>query len=276
MSLLALGLALLAAAFHAVWNLLVKASEDQLVAAWTVIAGAGLLAIPVLAFTGLPDRAVWGLIALSTLVQVAYVLMLAFAYRIGDLSFVYPLARGTSPVLVALAGVALLGDEISTLGWIGVLTVTAALSSLAWRRSDRSGLWAALATGALIATYTTIDAAAVRRQGAALSVIGAEFALLAATLGLVVLALRGPAPMLGMVRADWRKAAVGSFATGAAYVLVMIAALTAPVGLVSGVRETSVLIGVVASRFLLGEEVSRSQLAMVGVATLGIALIALG
>jgi drug/metabolite transporter (DMT)-like permease len=276
MSLLALGLALLAAAFHAAWNLVVKASSDQLVAAWTVVAGAAILSLPVLAFSGLPDSSVWDLILISTVVQVVYVLMLALAYRLGDLSFVYPLARGTSPVLVSLAGVAFLGDEISTLGWLGVLTVTAALTFLAWRRADRSGLWAALATGLMISAYTSIDAAAVREQGSAVSVIAAEFVLLALALGLVVLAMRGPSAMLGMVRDDWRKAAVGSVATGTSYLLVMVAALSAPVGLVSGVREISVVIAVVASRLLLHEEVTKSQLWTVVAATSGIALIALG
>ncbi len=276
MTLFALALALLAALMHAVWNLLVKSSDDQLVAAWTVVAGASILALPVLAFTGLPHRSVWDLILISTGVQVAYVLTLAAAYKVGDLSFVYPLARGTSPVLVSLAGVAFLGDEISALGWIGVLTVTAALTWLAWRRPDRSGLAMALATGVLISIYTSVDAAAVREEGSALSVIAAEFVLLAVVLGSVVLVMRSPGSMLGMVRADWRKAAVGGFATGTAYLLVMVAALSAPVGLVSGVRETSVLIAVIASKLVLQEEVTRSQIGTVAAAVAGIALIAMG
>ncbi len=276
MTVFALTLALLAAVMHAVWNLLVKSSEDQLVAGWTVVAGAGILAVPVLVLAGLPDRSVWDLILISTMVQVAYVLALAAAYRIGDLSFVYPLARGTSPVLISLAGVAFLGDEISPLGWLGVLTVTGALTLLAWRRSDRSGLGPALVTGVLISLYTSVDAAAVREQGSALSVIAAEFVLLSIALGLVVILMRGPQAMLGMVRSDWRKAALGGFATGVAYLLVMVAALSAPVGLVSGVRETSVLIAVVASKLLLHEEVTSYQLGTVAAAVAGIALIAIG
>jgi drug/metabolite transporter (DMT)-like permease len=275
MSLVALALALLAAALHAAWNLLVKASEDQLVAAWTVVAGAAILSLPVLAVTGLPASSVWDLILISTTVQVVYVLMLALAYRLGDLSFVYPLARGTSPVLISLAGVLFLGDEISGLGWLGVLTVTAALTFLAWRRVDRSGLWAALATGLMISAYTSVDAAAVRQQGEAVSVIASEFVLLAVALGLVLLVVRGPNAMLGMVRDDWRKAAIGSVATGTAYLLVMVAALSAPVGLVSGVREISVVMVVIASSLILHEEVTRSQVWTVVVAVAGIALIAL-
>jgi drug/metabolite transporter (DMT)-like permease len=141
---------------------------------------------------------------------------------------------------------------------------------------DRAGIWAALATGILIAGYTTVDAAAVRQEGAALSVIGAEFVLLAVVLGVIVVGVRGPNAMLGMVRADWRRAALGSVASGAAYLLVMIAALSVPIGLVSGVRETSVVIAVVASRLLLHEEVSRSQLWTVVAVGAGITLIALG
>jgi drug/metabolite transporter (DMT)-like permease len=223
----------------------------------------------------LPERPVWDLILISTVIQVGYVLMLAAAYRLGDLSFVYPLARGISPVLVALAGVAFLGDEISAIGWAGVFLVTAALVVLAWRRADRSGMVPAIATGFLIAAYTSVDTAAVREEGEALSVIGSEFVLLAIALGLVVLVLRGPRAMTSMFRSDWRSAVVGGVATGTAYLLVMVAALSAPVGLVSGVRETSVLIAVVASRLLLHEEVSRSHLWTVAAATLGIALISL-
>ncbi|HEU4915727.1 MAG TPA: EamA family transporter, partial [Acidimicrobiia bacterium] len=196
MTLFALVLALLAAVMHAVWNLLVKRSDDHLVAGWTVVAGAAVIALPILTMHGVPDRSVWDLIVISTIIQVGYVLMLASAYRVGDLSFVYPLARGTSPVLVALAGVTFLGDEISIAGWAGVALVTAALVILAWRRADRSGMGAALVTGFLISGYTSIDAAAVREQGEALSVIAAEFVLLALTLGLVVLVLRGPVAMV--------------------------------------------------------------------------------
>jgi drug/metabolite transporter (DMT)-like permease len=201
--------------------------------------------------------------------------MLTAAYRVGDLSFVYPLARGISPVLVALAGVAFLGDEIAPIGWAGVFLVTSSLVVLAWRRADRSGMTPAIATGFLIAAYTSVDAAAVREAEDALSVIGAEFVLLAIALGLVVLVMRGPGAMTGMFRSDWKSAVVGGFATGTAYLLVMIAAMSAPVGLVSGVRETSVLIAVVASRLLLHEDVTRSQIWTVAAATSGIALISL-
>jgi drug/metabolite transporter (DMT)-like permease len=275
MTLFALALALLAAVMHAVWNLLVKRSDDQLVAGWTVVAGAAVLALPILATNGLPDRRVWDLIVISTTIQVGYVLMLTAAYRVGDLSFVYPLARSISPVLVALAGVAFLGDEIAPIGWAGVFLVTSSLVVLAWRRADRSGMTPAIATGFLIAAYTSVDAAAVREAEDALSVIGAEFVLLAIALGLVVLVMRGPGAMTGMFRSDWKSAVVGGFATGTAYLLVMIAAMSAPVGLVSGVRETSVLIAVVASRLLLHEDVTRSQIWTVAAATSGIALISL-
>jgi drug/metabolite transporter (DMT)-like permease len=275
MTLFALALALLAAVMHAVWNLLVKRSDDQLVAAWTVVAGAGILALPLLAVNGMPGRSVWDLIAISTVIQIGYVLLLSAAYKLGDLSFVYPLARGISPVLVAMAGVVFLGDEISALGWAGIVLVTSALVVLAWRRADRSGMLPAIATGVFIAGYTSVDAAAVREDGGALSVIGAEFVLLALTLGLVVMAMRGRRAMLGMFRSDWRSAVLGGFATGTAYLLVMIAALSVPVGLVSGVRETSVLIAVVASRLLLNEDVSRWQIWTVAAATFGIALISL-
>ena len=118
----------------------------------------------------------------------------------------------------------------------------------------------------MISLYDLTDAAAVREQESALSVIAAEFVLLSIALGFVVLVRRGRGAMLGMVRSDWRKAAVGGFATGVAYLLVMVAALSAPAGLVSGVRETSVLIAAVVVEVLLREEVTGYQLGMVAAA----------
>ena len=115
--------------------------------------------------------------------------------------------------------------EAGVAHWFDFETLHDKRRPLAWRRADRSGMLPAIATGVFIAGYTSVDAAAVREDGGALSVIGAEFVLLALTLGLVVMAMRGRRAMLGMFRSDWRSAVLGGFATGTAYLLVMIAAL---------------------------------------------------
>jgi drug/metabolite transporter (DMT)-like permease len=266
-------MALAAAFLHVVWNLIVKVSPDRLVAAFTVSAGGALLNVPVLAVVGLPDRRVWGLVMVSAVVQTLYMILLSKAYEKGDMSFVYPVARGFAPLIVTGAGVLLLGDRVGVGGALGVLVVMMALTALATGRSDRTGLGWALATGLSIATYTTIDAAASRLDGSAIPVVGAMFIVHTALMGAYVAIVRGPGSLLELfIGAPVRSlaAAVGS-ASG--YLLVMSAAVMAPVGLVAAIRETSVVLGVLAGRRFLAERVSRLHWVAVGFAALGTILI---
>lgn len=270
---LALGLALAAAFLHVVWNLIVKLSSDRLVAAFTVSAGGAVLNLPVLAVVGLPDRKVWGLVILSAIVQTFYMVLLSKAYEKGDMSFVYPVARGFAPLLVTGAGVLLLGDRVGVGGALGVLVVMSALAALATGRNDRSGLGWALATGLTIATYTTIDAAASRIDGSAIPVIGAMFVVHTVFLGAYVASVRGPAALTEMFTGAPLRSLAASVGSATGYLLVMSAAVMAPVGLVAAIRETSVVLGVFAGRRFLAEHVTRLHWVAVGFAVVGTILI---
>lgn len=272
---LALGLALSAAVLHATWNLFVKTSGDRMVAAFTVSAGGALLNLPVLAVVGLPDRKVWGLILVSSVIQTIYMLLLSQSYQHGDLAFVYPVARGVAPILVTFGGVVFLRDRISLLGMVGVAVVTSALAVIALARKSRSGLGWALATGTAIATYTVIDAAASRTDGSAIPVVGSMFVIHAIMLGLVVGAVRGRSELMSVARKYPWRALFGGAGSAAGYLMVMMAAVMAPVGLVSAVRETSVVLGVLAGRRFLSEHVTRIHLVAVGCAAAGTVLIGL-
>lgn len=270
---LALGMALAAAFLHVVWNLIVKVSSDRLVAAFTVSAGGALLNLPVLAIVGLPDREVWGLVMLSSVVQTLYMVLLSKAYEKGDMSFVYPVARGFAPLLVTGAGVLLLGDRVGAGGALGVLVVMIALTALATGRNDRSGLGWALATGLSIATYTTIDAAASRIDGSAIPVVGAMFVVHAVLMGGYVAMVRGPGSLGEMFTRAPLRSLAASVGSASGYLLVMSAAVMAPVGLVAAIRETSVVLGVLAGRRFLAEKVTRLHWVAVGCAALGTILI---
>lgn len=270
---LALGMALAAAFLHVVWNLVVKISSDRLVAAFTVSAGGALLNVPVLAFVGLPDRKVWGLVMLSAVVQTFYMVLLSRAYEKGDMSFVYPVARGFAPLLVTGAGVLLLGDRVGVGGALGVLVVMTALAALATGRSDRSGLGWALATGLSIATYTTIDAAASRIEGSAIPVVGSMFIVHTVLMGGYVAIVRGPGSLLELFITAPLRSLAASVGSASGYLLVMSAAVMAPVGLVAAIRETSVVLGVLAGRRFLSEHVTRLHWMAVGFAALGTILI---
>lgn len=270
---LALGMALAAAFLHVVWNLVVKVSTDRLVAAFTVSAGGALLNLPVLAVVGLPDRKVWGLVMLSAVVQTFYMVLLSKAYEKGDMSFVYPVARGFAPLLVTGAGVLLLGDRVGAGGALGVLVVMIALAALATGRNDRSGLGWALATGLSIATYTTIDAAASRIEGSAIPVVGAMFVVHTVLMGGYVAMVRGPESLVEMFTRAPLRSLAASVGSASGYLLVMSAAVMAPVGLVAAIRETSVVLGVLAGRRFLAEHVTRLHWIAVGCAALGTILI---
>ncbi len=265
-----------AAVLHVVWNLVVKVSGDRLVAAFTVSAIGALLYVPLLAVTGLPDRGVWWLIAVSSAVQTVYMVLLAKAYEHGEMSFVYPIARGMAPVLVTIAGVTWLDDSIRPAGVVGVLAVTGALMVLASGRSDRNGLGWALATGTAISVYTTIDAAASRLQGSAIPVLGSMFVIHATLLGLYVRGRRGPGALLGLFKVYPGRSLVAGAGSAGGYLLVMTAAVMAPVGPVTAVRETSVVLGVLAGRRLLSEQVTARQWWAVAVSVTGVIILALG
>lgn len=270
----ALALALSAAVFHAGWNLIVKSAPDRVLGAWVVSTGGGLINIAVLAVLGLPDRRVWWLIVLSSVVQTAYMILLGTAYRAGDLSFVYPIARGSAPFFITITGYLLLDERIGPLTLLGVVIVVASLGSLTLGGRDRGGLGWALATGASIATYTTIDAVSVRIQGNAIPVVAGVFVIHAIMFTLVMLITRGPAAMAAALRAHPRRSAIGGVGTAMSYVLVMAATLFGPVGPVTAVRESSVILGVAAGRRMLGEKVDRGHLIAVCLCLSGIVLIA--
>ncbi|RPI20701.1 MAG: EamA family transporter, partial [Actinobacteria bacterium] len=152
MDAVALVLVLASAALHASWNLVIKTSGDRLVAAWAQVTFGALVFLPFLVVAGVPT-AVWPWIVLSGLVHLGYGLSLVAGYDRGDLSLVYPVARGIAPILVTIAAALILDDAPGVWGFVAIVTVVTGvlLTSLG---SARDGIGWALATGGLIATYT--------------------------------------------------------------------------------------------------------------------------
>ena len=130
MWLVSLALILLSAGLHASWNLIVKGEDDKLLSAWLIVLSPPLLLWPLLFFTGLPPSRAWPILLESGTVQAAYVAALVRAYEHGDLSVVYPVARGLAPLFVALGAPILLGESLSPLAMAAVALVG---SGIAWR-----------------------------------------------------------------------------------------------------------------------------------------------
>lgn len=270
----ALALALLAAVMHAAWNLFLKDSEDRVsTVALMGLIGAAIYLPWVYTVDGLP-QGVWDHVLLSALVHAAYFLALVTAYQRVDFSVAYPVARGAAPALVAVGGWALLGDRISGAEMLAIALIVAALIGLAWSPGVRQGLQWALLTGALIAVYTLNDAAAVRQSGSALAYTVTVTAATAALLLPYALWRRGGAALAATVLARPLQLFIAAALNIGAYALVLVAASQAPVGLVSAVRESSVIIGAIAGVAIYSEPFGRRR--VVGAAIAAAGVVALG
>ncbi|HEU0158650.1 MAG TPA: EamA family transporter, partial [Hyphomicrobiaceae bacterium] len=166
---------LAAAACHAGWNALLKLNVAPVVATVLVAVAAGLLVLPLLPITPLPAAAAWPYIVASALIHVAYFVALAEAYRWGDLSQVYPIARGTAPLLTAALASLWLNEALGSNGWAGVIVLAAGILLLTVKGArklapfDHRAVAFALATSLTITAYTLVDGIGARLAGSALA-----------------------------------------------------------------------------------------------------------
>jgi drug/metabolite transporter (DMT)-like permease len=254
-------LVLLAALLHASWNALLKSSGDRLSSLAVMTIGAGLGAVPLILLTPLPHAAAWPYILLSGALHTGYNLFLIRAYRIGDFSQSYPIARGSSPMLVAIGAALLVGERMGSATWIGVGLVSLGIISLAQvkDRHNLSGPIAAFTTGAFIAAYTVTDGIGARASGNALTYSGWLFVLDSLPLALIVLWQQRRWPVLPQARQNWISLAGGVMSL-LAYGIVIWAVTLAPMGTVSALRETSVLFAAVIGSVFLGEKLTQRRI----------------
>ncbi|MBE7220445.1 MAG: EamA family transporter, partial [Caulobacteraceae bacterium] len=219
---------------NASWNIFVKRSADRFLNSVLVCLGCGLLGAAALPFFTAPAPASWPFIAASTAAQIAYIATLSAAYEAGDLSQTYPLMRGTAPLLVALASGPLIGEHLTLGRWCGVALISGGIVGMALVRDGRaaSRAWAApgfaLATAALIATYTIIDGIGVRRSGSPLGYAFTTFVLTALPLVGWAAWRRGPI-LVRQIVARWRILAFGGLASFTSYGIALWAMARAPV-----------------------------------------------
>lgn len=283
---LAIGLVLVAAVLHAGWNLLLKSSGDTL---WTAvrlqaIGTAILLPIGIVAWfaNGRPAVApeAIGLAVISGVIEAVYFVCLASAYKRGALSLVYPLARGSAPLLAVAVGILLLDERLAPLALAGVgcLLVGILLVARPWQAfrsagaQQRGAIGFALATGASIAAYSAVDRVGVRLAepwlyGAILAVFATTFLAIAVVLGrrFGVLAPApvpvpregAPGPHRGSVVVA-RDALAGVLAL-AAYLLVLFAYSIAPLATVAPLRESGIVLAAAWGSLRLGETSGRRQ-----------------
>jgi drug/metabolite transporter (DMT)-like permease len=247
------GFVLLAALLHASWNAMLHGNDDRFLSmTWMSIAIAAVSTFVIL-FTPWPARPAWPYIVASGLVHIVYNVTLVRSYRRNDLAQAYPIARGSSPLLVTL-GAALFAHEA-----IGPLHVLGIAIALEGSHVSRAGLLAALTTGVTIAVYTVIDGIGVRLSGGEALAYTAWMFLFYWLMPVLFVATRGLAALWSPVRAT--PMAVGSSLVGglvsiAAYGIVIWALQSGAMGAVSALRETSVVFAVLIGRVFLRETVS--------------------
>lgn len=264
-------LVLLAAVMHAVWNTFVKSSSDRLVELAMVNMASAIIAACALPWVGVPDPASWWYLLASVIIHTGYYLLLIQAYRVGDLSHVYPLARGVSPLVVAVFSGIIAGELLSAGQLAGVLLISVSIASLAWKgiwrqRDETKPVLFAVGTGFMIGGYTLVDGTGVRLSGNALAYIAWLFTLDGLPLLMVATILRRGS--LGQTfKAQWRTGVVGGVLALGAYGLVIWALSLGAMAPIAALRETSVVIAAGIGALFLGEPFGRRRvLAAIGVA----------
>ena len=258
------GIVLFAALLHASWNAMLHGNRDRFLSmTWMSIAIAGVATL-VIVLLPLPQRAAWPYIVASGLVHIFYNVSLVRSYRRSDLALAYPIARGSSPLLVTLGAALFAHEAIGRLHVLGIVMISGGIIAIALqgRRVSRAGALAALTTGATIALYTVIDGIGVRlSNGQPLSYTAWMFLFYWAMPMLFVVA-RGFTPLWTPVRAE-PLSIVSSLAGGlvsiAAYGIVIWALQSGAMGAVSALRETSVVFAVLIGRLFLREAVSGAR-----------------
>jgi drug/metabolite transporter (DMT)-like permease len=265
-----------AGALHACWNAIAKQVQDRLMAfAWIGIA-ATIAGGAVLLITGMPYRAAVAFAIASAVIHVGYDLALMNSYRLGAFNQTYPIARGTSPLLVAVGAYFLAGEHLGAVAIIGIATLAGGLTSLALSsgrltRHDVPAVGAAILTGLTIAGYTIVDGLGVRRAGDPWAYTALLFALQGPPLA-VVAAIRRPAASWRDRSGTERGLAAGILCV-VAYGIVLWAQTKAPLAEVAAIRETSVVFAALIGMAALGEDFGKRRVAAAMVIATGIVLI---
>ncbi|WP_310618604.1 DMT family transporter [Flexibacterium corallicola] len=253
--------AVIAAAFlHALWNSLVKGGSDKYLGMSAVVLGHVPFALLALLFVPLPALESIPYILAGIVLHTGYQIFLLYSYKLGDLTQVYPMARGTAPLLVAGVSVLFLGEVLAGLELLAVFTIAAGILSISLERK-RSGARnngasiLAFITGCFIASYSLIDGMGARISGNSLSFYSI-LSLGNSLLFFLIMLYRNPLVLKRLVLHNKLLFLGSGLASYVAYALVIWAFTLAPIALVTALRETSIIFALVIGTFVLKESIS--------------------
>lgn len=271
---------ILAAFLHASWNALVRGGQDRTTAMAAVMLGQALFGAACLPVLPFPAAESWPWLLSSVVLHLGYQFFLLEAYKTGGLSEVYPLARGTAPLVVAAVSVGALGVVLSTTEWMGILLISCGLVSLVivgaggvYKLPGRATVMA-LCTSLFIAAYSIVDGMGARVSDSPVAYFG-WLALIDTVIFLPLLAIWKPQEVRAVPRA-WRVVLIGGFASFAAYALVVWAFTQAPIATVAALRETSILFALAIGVGVLGERLDARRILAAMLTLAGAILLRLG
>lgn len=270
---------LLAALLHAGWNFLIKRSDDKHLSMSAVVFGHLPFAVCALLFAPWPKPDSLPYILTGAVLHAGYQLFLIASYRTGDLSHVYPLARGVAPLIVAGASVAFLGAHLSRAELAAVAMIGIGIMSLAFvRRSDgmrnRRAALLAVVTGGFIAAYSLVDGLGARAAGTTLGFFG-WLSIINTLLFTVAMRIIRPGTVTRLICGNWQLSLGVGGASFGAYAMVIWAFTVAPIALVTALRETSILFALFLGALFLNERLDRMKWLATLLTVLGVLMLRL-
>jgi drug/metabolite transporter (DMT)-like permease len=270
---------LFGAACHAGWNAFLKIRLEPFSAMALIAIMSALVVLPVLPFVGIPAAAAWPWIIGSVIFHLGYFIGLTEAYRTGDMGQVYPIARGSAPLMTAVASTIFVGETIGLRGWIGILILVGGVFLLSMRGGrdlhfDKRAVAFALFTAVTICGYSIVDGIGARTAQNA-HVYTVWLFLLDGLMMLVFVLLRRGVGVLGDFTQVWKGGLIGGTLSLAAYWIAIWAMTVAPIALVAALRETSVLFAAVIAVVVLKEPLQRPRIIAALMIVCGLVLIRL-
>ena len=271
---------LFAAACHAGWNALIKVGLDPLSTTTLISIGSGVVALVLAPFVGVPASAGWPWLIASVAIHLVYFASLIESYRTGDLGQVYPIARGSAPLMTAAATTIFVGEKLSVIGWIGIVTLVAGVLLLSTRGSrnlteiDRRAVGFALFTALTICAYSVVDGIGARYSGSANAYSLWLFIGIAVVMVPYALYRDGP-DVIPAMQGYWRRGFAGGALQVLSYGIAIWGMTVAPIAIVATLRETSVLFGAAIAVVVLKEPLRAVRIGAACLIVCGLVLIRL-
>ena len=249
-----------AAILHAGWNAVLRGGGDRLWSMTLMMVAVTCVTATAAMFVPWPNAASWPYVIASAVIHTGYNLSLVRTYRVGDLGQTYPISRGSSPVLVALGAMIFAHEAINIVSALGIVLVSLGIISLAFQGKGLTAdfLPTALTTGVLIGAYTVVDGIGVRLSGSSVAYTNSMFLLWSITMPPIFYAMRGRPP--AYTRAQTVMALTGGLVSLLAYGIVIWAMQDGAMGVVSALRETSVVYAAIIGRVFLKERLSARRI----------------